>query len=208
MRIIDYVDLGKYLRDVRESQNIAVEQAGLALHIRPKYLYDLESGNLEGMPGRAYLRGYIKNYAEYLRLDSREVLAEYDKLFDSNAQRFFVPDVSISQNMPSRNILWLCCIGLLLLYAYSYFAIYDHVRVENTITEMPEETAPVKMSDDWDKCLNQDDVACFIDLSGKSVVPPVVSPFMPEVELPEAAPEETPDKDSGSKTDEDNDEND
>lgn len=171
MKAADYVDIGHYLRDVRESLKVTVEQAAVILHIRPKYLYDLEKGDLSNMPGKAYIRGYIKNYAEYLMLDPAEVMAEYEKLFDGRAQKFFVPDNVTNHHVPSRGILWVSLIGVAALYGYWYFSVYDHTVVQNDVGETPLERETPKMSKQWEACLSSDDIGCFMELTGKSYIP-------------------------------------
>lgn len=187
MRAVDYVDLGRYLRDVRESVHVSVEQAAIALHIRPKYLHDLENGNLDAMPGKAYLRGYIKNYAEYLQLDSREVLEEYEKLFGGHSPQYFVPQAGVHSNMPTRSILWLCTAGLVAVYAVWYFLVYDHTAVENKIEDIPmEASAPpaVTMDASWQKCLNSNNCSCFLDKVAKMQPDDLKSPLIHAVPVP------------------------
>lgn len=171
MKASQYADMGKYLRDIRESQRIQVEEAATTLHIRAKYLYDLEEGNFNDMPGKVYIRGYIKNYAEYLRLDSKEVLEEYEKLFEKSAnQKFFVPENSIYKNTPSHTTLWISFISLLLLYGYWYFGLYDRPPVMKVIVQTPEQPV-AKMNAEWEKCFNDDATLCFLDLYSKGIVP-------------------------------------
>lgn len=197
MRAVDYVDLGRYLRDVRESLHVTVEQAAVALHIRPRYLYDLESGSLDAIPGKAYLRGYIKNYAEFLQLDSREVLEEYEKLLGGSATpQYFVPQAGVHSNMPSRNILWLCTAGLAAVYGLWYFAIYDHTTVENIIQELPVDEAAgsdAKMDAGWQKCLDSSDEVCFFEQE-ETLVAVDMKPLL----IPEMPPPETPSATTGS----------
>ena len=164
MRATQYEDMGKYLRDIRESLNVTMAQASKDLHIKVKYLHDLENGNLANMPGKTYVRGYIKNYAEYLGLDSQEVLEEYEKLFGGAGQKFFVPESSRNRNVPSQQTLLLCFAGLVALYGYWYFGMYDHTPIEPLTIESISEKLSDPMDKNWESCLTNYNSACFLAL--------------------------------------------
>ncbi|MEI6730947.1 MAG: helix-turn-helix domain-containing protein, partial [Pseudomonadota bacterium] len=61
MQDSQYIDLGKYLKDVRESLNLSVEQIAADLNIRARYLIAIEEHNLGELPSGVYLLGYVKN---------------------------------------------------------------------------------------------------------------------------------------------------
>lgn len=65
----DYAGIGQMLRDTRESYGIPLEQAARDLKIKTSYLKFLESGQLESIPGMVYAKGYLRLYAEYLRVN-------------------------------------------------------------------------------------------------------------------------------------------
>lgn len=68
-------DVGKQLRLARLSQEITLEQVSKELHIRTRYLKALEEGDLSILPSAVQVRGFLRSYAEYLKLDSQEILA-------------------------------------------------------------------------------------------------------------------------------------
>jgi transcriptional regulator with XRE-family HTH domain len=69
--------LGDVLRQRRESKGITLEQAAEDTRIREKFLAALETGDHHALPGAVYTKGFLRNYAEYLDLDSADLVALY-----------------------------------------------------------------------------------------------------------------------------------
>lgn len=171
MKAEHYADIGQYLHDVREGHRVTIEQAAQALHIHAKYLHKLEKGDLTDMPAKVYVRGYVKNYAEYLRLNPDEVLASYEKLFDEEKQEFFIPENNLAQSMPSHGILWFCTAGLAALCSYWYFAMQDQRSAPVAFREIPSGPMPSDIPEEWKTCLSTDDTTCFRTLADHYLIP-------------------------------------
>jgi cytoskeletal protein RodZ len=73
------MSIGTQLRQAREVQSVSLDQASQATHIRLHYLEALESDRFETLPSKAQLRGFLRAYAEYLKLDSSELFRLLDK---------------------------------------------------------------------------------------------------------------------------------
>jgi transcriptional regulator with XRE-family HTH domain len=69
--------LGRMLREAREAKGYVLEDVERATRIRAKYLEALEEGDFEALPSEAQLRGFLRNYAQFLSLDGEQVLAHY-----------------------------------------------------------------------------------------------------------------------------------
>lgn len=65
----DYVGIGQMLHDTRVSFNISVDQAANDLKIKKSYINALEAGQLEKIPGTVYAKGYLRMYADYLKIN-------------------------------------------------------------------------------------------------------------------------------------------
>jgi cytoskeleton protein RodZ len=70
---------GGLLRETRESFRWELADVAAALRIRPEYLELLEQNSFAGLPGRTYASGFLRAYAEYLGLDSDEVMRRFRK---------------------------------------------------------------------------------------------------------------------------------
>ena len=62
------------LRQRREALGLDLADVAAALRIKPAYLLALEAGHPNELPGAVYAIGFIRAYADYLGLDSGEML--------------------------------------------------------------------------------------------------------------------------------------
>ncbi|MDR3592236.1 MAG: DUF4115 domain-containing protein [Negativicutes bacterium] len=69
--------LGDILRAAREKQGISVKDVEKATSIRAIYIQAIEDGNYEILPGEVYLKGFIRNYANFLSLNGQEMVNLY-----------------------------------------------------------------------------------------------------------------------------------
>jgi cytoskeleton protein RodZ len=174
----EYQEIGQYLRESRESLHVTIEDAARALHIRAKYLKALEKGDLNDMPGKAYIRGYIRNYALYLGLEVDKVLEAYGVLIGPKAHDLFIPEPTLQQNLPSRQLIWLSLGGLFLLYGFWYFAIHERSAVGTKVPGLPvnfahllDKNAAPAMDKAWEDCLTSDEAGCYIALHAHALYP-------------------------------------
>src|SRR5712691_8977075 len=71
--------LGDQLRAQRERKGITLGQAAADTRIREKFLKALEDGDYQSLPGAVYTRGFLRNYAEYLDLETDELVALFQQ---------------------------------------------------------------------------------------------------------------------------------
>lgn len=74
-------EIGNSLREARERQGLGYPEVELATKIRAKYLRALEEEDFTAIPGDAYIRGFLRTYADYLGLDSDVYVDEYASRF-------------------------------------------------------------------------------------------------------------------------------
>ena len=66
---------GTMLRKAREVRGESLEEVAQALKLSMRQLVAIESGHYEILPGPAFVRGFVRNYARHLGLDPEVVLA-------------------------------------------------------------------------------------------------------------------------------------
>jgi cytoskeletal protein RodZ len=66
-------DIGNFLRERREARGISLIEVEKDLKIRKKYLQALEEGNIDAIPGKTYIIGYLRNYSKYLGIDEEDI---------------------------------------------------------------------------------------------------------------------------------------
>jgi hypothetical protein len=74
-------EIGNSLREARERQGLAYPEIELATKIRAKYIRALEEEDFRAIPGDAYIRGFLRTYADYLGLDPDVYVDEYASRF-------------------------------------------------------------------------------------------------------------------------------
>jgi Helix-turn-helix domain len=74
-------EIGNSLREARERQGLGYPEIELATKIRAKYIRALEEEDFTSLPGDAYIRGFLRTYAEYLGLDGDVYVDEYASRF-------------------------------------------------------------------------------------------------------------------------------
>lgn len=69
--------MGAALRAEREKRGLTVKDIEQETSIRAHYLEALEQGRYDDLPGEVYVKGFIRNYATFLRLDADKLVQEY-----------------------------------------------------------------------------------------------------------------------------------
>ena len=72
--------LGRYLHDARVARGIDLREAAQQTRISSQYLRALEEENFKKLPGDVFVRGFLKNYARFLRLDEAEAMRLYAEM--------------------------------------------------------------------------------------------------------------------------------
>ncbi len=71
--------LGEKLKKIREHNKLDIKEISEELQVRVRYLELLEQGRFDRLPADVYVRGILKNYAEYLGIPVDQTLKLYDK---------------------------------------------------------------------------------------------------------------------------------
>ena len=72
--------LGEWLQQRREELDISLEQAEEHTRIRARYLEALEAEEFDALPDPVVGRGFLRNYAAFLELDTQDASERYTKL--------------------------------------------------------------------------------------------------------------------------------
>lgn len=72
--------LGTYLRAARRRRRISIDRAAEDTRIRSDYLMRMESDEFDYL-ATTYVRGFLKSYARYLRVDPDPLLKEFDSRY-------------------------------------------------------------------------------------------------------------------------------
>ncbi|HCM82834.1 TPA: hypothetical protein DIS60_05730 [Patescibacteria group bacterium] len=119
--------VGFILRDTRQKKGILLEDVEKATKIRRKFLEAIENDDYTLIPSLAYAKGFVKNYSEFLGLDSAVILAFFRRQSRDVSKTSLLPkealetDHSLFQLTPGRFLMLL--LGVCTILFLSYFIV-------------------------------------------------------------------------------------
>ncbi|MBI9107987.1 MAG: helix-turn-helix domain-containing protein [Spirochaetales bacterium] len=142
--------IGQKLMSAREALGYSIEQIARETNIAKSYLTALEAEDFESFPGETYILGFLRNYSEYLGIESEEMVSLYKNM---KIQEQPVPMEELFEKRRSVSsglvIIILVALGLA---AAGYFYIYPRFfsgdrPVKQAVAEAAEEKAEIKSRD-------------------------------------------------------------
>lgn len=143
--------VGEILKGVRNDKKLTLENVEERTKIRKKFLQALEENNWSKLPSLTYARGFIKNYAEFLELDSSYILSIFRRqMIIAEKQKILPPGVSESLNEPffrltPARIMTFFTVFLLLVFFFWLFGQYRSFFVSPPIIlDRPKESEIIR----------------------------------------------------------------
>jgi cytoskeletal protein RodZ len=96
-------EIGERLGEARERLGLTLEEAERSTRIRAHHLLALEEGRLDSLPSPVHARGFLKNYSEFLGLDSESILLDYAEVIQARHGRAR-PVAGISSPTPRPSV--------------------------------------------------------------------------------------------------------
>lgn len=81
------IDIGRQLRESREKLGLTLEEVERHTRIRVHHLEALERGDFAALPSSVQARGFLRNYAEFLGLDSDRLLLDFAETLQARRAR-------------------------------------------------------------------------------------------------------------------------
>lgn len=111
-----HLKAGARLRAAREELGLSLKQISDDLRIKTDYLQALESMNVNLIPGKAFARAYLRDYAKRLGLPAPDLMAQYEnecaRLREDADEQIRNP-----RSKPGRERPWLWAVALALVAA-------------------------------------------------------------------------------------------
>lgn len=70
---------GELLKSERIKLKLSQQDIAFALKLSPRTINAIEEGDLEALPAKTFVRGFVKSYAEMLKLDPNMVLSQFQE---------------------------------------------------------------------------------------------------------------------------------
>ncbi len=115
---------GEILRNAREQKKLTLETVERETSISKELLEALENENTSAFHADAYLVGFLRNYAEYLELDSNRLILLHRNMMLQEAP---VPEGLIAKpksNLRVPIIISSCFVLLVIIFLILYFAVF------------------------------------------------------------------------------------
>ncbi len=111
--------LGLLLKQYREQSGHNIYEVAEALCLSPEIVVALEEEDYDSLPEPPYVRGYLRSYAKFAEVDSKDVIALYEKQRGADPKDLeyhFKPNGSTSVSKPavSASVIRLGLLALLL----------------------------------------------------------------------------------------------
>lgn len=111
--------IGEQLRKAREAKGLSISDIEKATKIQSRYLEAIENNDFDKLPGDFYVRAFIRQYAQIVGLDGKELLSQY--------QGEVANEVSHPEESPAQEV-------------------HEEAHEEETAPAEPVETKPARIS--------------------------------------------------------------
>ncbi len=146
--ILDAARLGELLRETREAMGVSLADAASALKLSASALTAMEEGKFDSFPHKAYAKGFLRSYAQYLKIPLERCQNVFTLL--TPVHEYQTPVYTPSRAArPHRNRPWIGMVASLLIAcliasAVWYFDLIDLVVRESS--DEPRTEAPMPSS--------------------------------------------------------------
>ena len=120
--------IGSTLREERIRLGLGIDQIEADTKIRAKYLMALEDERFEALPGTAYARAFLRDYAEQLGLDPQELVDRLNTVVGLEDDVVLAPRRPVATGPILGRWQWIALGGVLaVVVALLAFAVYSVV---------------------------------------------------------------------------------
>ena len=89
-------EIGEILKDARIEKGYTLDDLQQITKIQKRYLQAIEDGNTDILPGRFYMRAFVKQYADIVGLDGEELLEVHLNETSKEASEDFAEQVNVA----------------------------------------------------------------------------------------------------------------
>lgn len=137
--------VGKTLRRAREEMKLSLEDVSAAINVRVVQLQSIEDDRIDQLPGMTYAVGFVKSYADFVKLDPQQVVKDFKAEHDGEAaakMQLKIPEPISEDSLPSPVLIGIAALAVVVVFIlWSVFAGGDDVDVEKVASNIP--PAPV-----------------------------------------------------------------
>lgn len=146
------VKASERLKEVRLEKGLSLEEISQSTKIKAIYLEYIEKGEYNKLPSVSYAHGFVRNYARFLGLNEKEILALFRREFDSDtAYRVLPKGFDTEEEFPLkgfkiRQTFFVAIFIFLLFIAYILFQYRSAFISPSLDINSPQEAQIIKSS--------------------------------------------------------------
>lgn len=120
--------IGEKLRKAREEKSLSVDQVARDTNIAKRYIVALEDEAFAEFPGEPYLIGFLRNYSDYLGLDTEEIVGLYKnfKIQEQPVPMEELLEPKRSAPKPALLVIGILVVALIVAGVFLYPALTGH----------------------------------------------------------------------------------
>jgi cytoskeleton protein RodZ len=178
--------IGDLLRRARGQRGENLDAISAYLRIRPGFLAALENSRYEELPADAYVIGFLRSYANYLGLDSRQVIDHYRREMAGRRRRpqLNMPKPISEGRAPTMPVLAAAFLAALLIYALWYGLSSSGQETVKTSPSLPQPAAQTETAQPPEN----EAIAAPVLLAAPAPIPPAPDTTQISPNVPPAAP--------------------
>ena len=134
------IGVGELMRLTRERLGQELQTVANQLRIRLGYLEAIEEGRFRDLPGSTYAVGFVRSYADYLGLDSGDIVRRFreEAARIHGTTKLVFPALTSEGKVPRAAVLLVSAVGLAVAYgAWYYLSSRESVQLP-LIAEVPD----------------------------------------------------------------------
>lgn len=134
--------VARKLREARTDADQELDDVAHALRIRYDYLLAIEEGRFEDLPGPTYAVGFVRAYADYLKLDTEDIASRFKAEVADFTRRteLVFPSPEPETRIPGSLVFLVSAVLIAGAYGVWYFSSSgsDQVATPPRVDELPE----------------------------------------------------------------------
>lgn len=128
---------GKRLQEARHNAGLSTESVAESLRLDPRFVVALEEENTGALPAPTYTRGYIRAYAQLVRCNADELIAQYNVHADDDPALTDATVAAVEKPGNGPSIVWITSVVIVALIALLALWAYDNLHPLNLTTDAP-----------------------------------------------------------------------
>lgn len=131
---VNMADIGDKLRSAREAKGLSIADIEKATKIQSRYLEAIEQNDFDKLPGDFYVRAFIRQYAQIVGLDGKELLSDFHQDVPESKPDEYVENSidnkseEVRETTSNKKNLWknylpriAVCLGVIIVILVVYF---------------------------------------------------------------------------------------